>query len=98
MPEGLSGRVALVTGASRGLGAAIAQVLAERGAKVAVNYFGSAAKAEAVVDRIRKAGGTAIAVQGDVREEAQVAAMVKQTESSLGPVDVLVLNATGPQP
>src|SRR4051812_4874663 len=94
----LTNRVALVTGASRGLGAAIAVELAARGAKVAVNYFGSPEKAGKVVEQIRQAGGTAEAVGGDVRDEQQVAQMVTSVEKSLGAIDILVLNATGPQP
>ena len=94
----LNGRVALVTGASRGLGAAIAMKLGARGAKVAVNYFGSADKAQALVAAIVDAGGAAAAFKADVREEAQIATMVAAIEASLGAVDILVPNATGPQP
>src|SRR5947199_241962 len=98
MSQDVSKRVALVTGASRGLGAAIARALAQRGAKVAVNYLGSPAKAESVVAEIARGGGTAAAFQADVRDEAAVAAMVDQVHSRVGPIDVLVCNATGPQP
>src|SRR3954470_14626594 len=93
-----SGRVALVTGGSRGLGAAIAVKLAGCGAKVAVNYFGSPDRADAVVQQIRRAGGVAEAVGGDVRDEQQVTHMTGDVRERLGPVDVLVINATGPQP
>ncbi|MDB5171592.1 MAG: fabG10 [Phycisphaerales bacterium] len=98
MNSDLSERVALVTGASRGLGAAIAVELARRGARVAVNYFGSADKAGRVVEEIREAGGEAVALGADVRDEAQVARMVAEVEKRYGPIDILVLNATGPQP
>ncbi len=94
----LKGRVALVTGASRGLGAAIAQGLAARGAKVAINYFGSAVKAAALVETIKSSGGMAAAFQGDVREELDIEKMVRGITSLLGPIDILVANGTGPQP
>lgn len=98
MIHDLSKRVALVTGASRGLGAAIAMRLGQSRAKVAVNYFGSPEKAQRVADEIGKAGGEAMAVKGDVREEADVARMIAETEQRFGPIDTVVFNATGPQP
>jgi NAD(P)-dependent dehydrogenase (short-subunit alcohol dehydrogenase family) len=98
MTHDLVGEVALVTGASRGLGAAIARKLAGCGAKVAVNYFGSPQKAQQVIEQIRRRGGTAEAFQADVRDEKAVAGMVEQVTKKLGPVGVLVINATGPQP
>ena len=94
----LSGKTALVTGASRGLGAAIARTLAARGANVAVNTFGSPQRAGRLVDEVALTGGTAKAFRADVRDPAAVNAMVAEIESSLGPVDVVVCNATGPQP
>lgn len=98
MQPDLQNRVALVTGASRGLGKAIARELAARGAKVAVNYFGSAQRAGSLVDELSLIGGTAAAFQADVRDETQVRRMIADIERTLGPVDVAVCNATGPQP
>jgi len=89
----LQGRVALVTGASRGIGRAIALALAERGAAVAVNFQARAEDAEAVVARIRSAGGRALAVRADVSIGTHVADMAAQVASDLGPVGVLVNNA-----
>jgi len=94
----LSNRVALVTGASRGLGAAIAERLAQCGAAVAVNYCASADKAKRLVQKIEKSGGRARGYQADVRESANVHEMAQQITADLGPIDILVLNATGPQP
>ncbi|CAN5147169.1 SDR family oxidoreductase [soil metagenome] len=94
----LKNRVALVTGASRGLGASIARKLAEEGAKVAVNYFGSPQLAQDVVAQIRKAGGVAEAFRANVVDEKEVAELVAQTQKAFGPVDIVVANATGPQP
>jgi NAD(P)-dependent dehydrogenase (short-subunit alcohol dehydrogenase family) len=94
----LSGKSALVTGASRGLGEAIAVKLGACGAKVAVNYFGSPEKATRVAERIRRAGGTAEAFKADVRDEKEIATLIEQTRAKFGPVDILVINATGPQP
>src|SRR5438477_10890519 len=89
----LTGRVALVTGGSRGIGRAIAVSLAEAGAAVAVNYREKAAEAAAVVESIRKAGGRAMAVGADVSQSKAVADMVAAVARELGPVDVLVNNA-----
>jgi NAD(P)-dependent dehydrogenase (short-subunit alcohol dehydrogenase family) len=94
----LSGRVALVTGSSHGLGAAIAHSLGKRGAKVAVNYFASPDKAERVAHGIRVAGGEAEIFRADVRDEAEVNRLVAEVRARFGPVDILVPNATGPQP
>jgi 3-oxoacyl-[acyl-carrier protein] reductase len=98
MTHELKNKVALVTGASRGLGKAIAVELAGRSAKVALNYFGSPDLAAQTEESIRAAGGIAQAFRADVREESEVARMVAETEKALGPIDILVLNATGPQP
>jgi len=89
----LSGRVALVTGASRGIGKAIAIALAEAGADVAVNYRAQAEAAEAVCKTIRAAGRKSIAVQADVSINPDVERLVKTAENELGPVGILVNNA-----
>ncbi|GAB3228166.1 SDR family oxidoreductase [Glycomyces halotolerans] len=90
--------VALVSGASRGLGAAIAHRLADDGFAVAVNYAASRTKADQVVADIRAAGGTAESFGADVTDETAVADLAERVRSTLGPVEVLVCNATGPQP
>ena len=89
----LAGRVALVTGASRGIGAAIAGAFGREGAMVAVNYHRSEARAAEVVATIQAAGSQAIAVRADVSDGAAVRAMVERTVAAFGPVDVLVNNA-----
>ena len=89
----LTGHIALVTGASRGIGAAIAITLAEAGAAVAVNYRERADDAETVVGKIKGMGGRAIAIAADVSQAAAVATMVDQAASALGPIDILVNNA-----
>lgn len=89
----LTGKIALVTGGSKGIGAAIAFALAAAGAKVAINYVGSEADAERVVGRIRAAGGDAVAIRGDVRSVEAVALIAETAVKSLGPIDVLVNNS-----
>jgi NAD(P)-dependent dehydrogenase (short-subunit alcohol dehydrogenase family) len=90
--------VALVSGASRGLGAAIARRLAADGFAVAVGYAASRSGAERVVADIREAGGTAEAFGADVTDEGAVRDLAARVREQLGPVEVLVANATGPQP
>jgi len=89
----LSGKSALVTGASRGIGAAIATELAAAGARVVVNYAGSQDAANHVVSAIHDAGGTAVAVQADVSDPAACAALVERTVAEFGRLDILVNNA-----
>src|SRR5215470_9299926 len=92
------GRVALVTGSSRGLGAAIARRLARDGFAVAVNGLHDDGLAREVGRVIREDGGVAEVFNADVTDEEQVGRLVSAITGRLGPVDVLVLNATGPQP
>jgi 3-oxoacyl-[acyl-carrier protein] reductase len=89
----LKGRVALVTGGSRGIGRAIAISLAEAGAAVAVNYLSKAGEAKTTVEAIHKLGGRAITVGADVSLAAAVTGMVAGVERELGPVDILINNA-----
>jgi 3-oxoacyl-[acyl-carrier protein] reductase len=89
----LSGRVALVTGASRGLGKAMALALGEAGADVAINYRAQVEAAESVCECIRALGRKAIAIQGDVSVSADVERVVTTTEKHLGSVGILVNNA-----
>jgi len=89
----LNGHTALVTGASRGIGAAIALALAKAGAAVAVNYRQHATEADAMVAKIKDIGGRATAIAADVSQAAAVAKMVDHVTSTLGPIDILVNNA-----
>ena len=89
----LDGKCALVTGASRGIGRAIAVKLASEGAKVALNYAGNAAAAEEEKKEIEAAGGQAITVQADVSDPASVEAMIQTVVDAFGQIDILVNNA-----
>jgi len=89
----LEGKVAVVTGASRGIGAAIAQRLAKDGASVVVNYRGQKELAESVVQGIRDAGGQAVAIQADVADPEQLSRLFREAEEAYGRLDVLVNNA-----
>ena len=89
----LAGKVAVVTGASKGIGAAIAKNLAAEGAAVVVNYATSKPGADKVVAEITGAGGRAVAVQGDVAKKADIERLFQETKQAFGPVDVLVNNA-----
>ena len=89
----LAGKVAVVTGASKGIGAAIAKALAAEGAKVVVNYASSKAGADAVVEAITAAGGKAVAVQGDVSKAQQAQGLIDAAVREFGRLDVLVNNS-----
>jgi len=89
----LNGRIAVVTGASKGIGASVAEYLAAEGATVVVNYATSKAGAEAVVARIERNGGKALAVQADVSKPDEVTALFQTVGSTFGKVDILVNNA-----
>ncbi|GLQ86630.1 glucose 1-dehydrogenase [Dyella flagellata] len=89
----LQGKVAIVTGASKGIGASIAKALGAQGASVVVNYASSKAGADAAVDEIVKAGGKAVAVQGDVSKAADAQALVDAAITHYGRLDILVNNS-----
>jgi len=89
----LDGKIALVTGASKGIGAGVAWSLAKEGAAVAANYASDRAGADRVVEKIRAAGGKAIAVQGSVTSSEEIDRFFSETEKQLDNVDVLVNNA-----
>ena len=89
----LENKVAVVTGASKGIGASIAKHFAAEGAKVVVNYASSKADADKVVHEITSLGGSAIAVQGDVSNQEDVARLFEEMEKTFGTLDILVNNA-----
>lgn len=89
----LTGKVAVVTGASKGIGASIAEHLAAEGASVVVNYASSKAGAEAIVRRIKEKGGKALAVQADVSKHEEIKRLFAETKAAYGKLDVLVNNA-----
>jgi NAD(P)-dependent dehydrogenase (short-subunit alcohol dehydrogenase family) len=94
-PGSLAGKRALVTGSSRGIGADTVAFFAEAGASVVVNFRNKEARAQKIVDSIRDAGGTAIAVGADLTDPASVAAMFATAQKELGGLDILVMNASG---
>lgn len=98
LPFRLDGRVAWITGSSRGLGRIIAETLAAAGARTVVNCFASRDQGQAVVDGIRAKGGDAMLVAGDAMDEAEVNRMAGEIEAAFGPVDIVVANATPFQP
>src|SRR5438094_1886951 len=89
----ISGKVAVVTGASKGIGAGIAKQLSAEGAAVVVNYASSKSDADKVVDEITKKGGKAVAAQGNVAKKAEVRKRVAEAEKAFGKIDILVNNA-----
>ncbi|MBU8588990.1 SDR family oxidoreductase [Priestia megaterium] len=89
----MNGKVAIITGSSRGIGAETAKLLAQRGVKVVVNYAKSATAAEEVVEFIQQRGGEAIAIQADARDMEQMRYLVEETVKTYGTVDILVHNA-----
>src|SRR6201988_5100507 len=93
MAKKLDGKVAVVTGASKGIGAEIAKHLAAEGASVVVNYASSKSGADAVVSDITKKGGKAVAVQGNVAKQSDVEKLLAETKKAFGKLDVLVNNA-----
>jgi NAD(P)-dependent dehydrogenase (short-subunit alcohol dehydrogenase family) len=93
MQKTLLGKVALVTGGSRGLGAATAQALAEQGADVAISYVASAAKAEAVVEKLKAKGVRAVAIQSDQADTAAARPLIEKVVAHFGKLDILVANA-----
>jgi len=89
----LDGKVAIVTGASKGIGAGIAKEFATQGASVVVNYASAKQDADRVVDEISKSGGKAIAIQGNVTKKSEVERLFAETEKAFGKIDILVNNA-----
>ena len=98
MPFSLSGRVALVTGSSTGLGKATAMQLGKAGAKVALNYFNNTERANAALSELKDADIECTLAKGNVIDEKSVDEMLTQIESELGSVDIVVVNATPDQP
>src|SRR5690242_1142840 len=94
----LKDRVALVTGSSTGLGKAMAKGLGQAGAKVALNYFNNSERAEKAFSEFTAAGFEGMLVRADVTGESGVSSMMAEIRKTLGPVDILVINATCDQP
>jgi len=94
----LENRVALITGSTRGLGLGVAESLVGAGAKVALNYHGNREAAEKAREALQAKGGHVMMVRADVTDGDQVRAMVEAVEEKFGSLDILVPNATGPQP
>lgn len=97
-PFSLAGRVALVTGSSKGLGKAIAMAIGRAGGKVAINYFNDAVAGNRTFAEFKAAGGEGVLVRADITRPQGVNALMKKIDRALGPVDILVVNATCDQP
>jgi 3-oxoacyl-[acyl-carrier protein] reductase len=93
MPGPLAGKIALITGGSRGIGRAIAIALAAKGAKTAIGYVENEGRAREVVERIASTGGTAVAIRADLSDRAGVVSLFDQAQRSLGKLDIVVANA-----
>src|SRR5947209_11929780 len=89
----LTGRAALITGASSGIGAASALVFSDLGARVVVGYHNNASGAAAIVEQISKSGGEAKAIRADVRQPAEITRLAAEATAAFGPIDILVNNA-----
>ncbi|PLZ84816.1 SDR family oxidoreductase [Fischerella muscicola] len=89
------GKVALITGASRGIGASVAQMLAAQGADIVINYRSKSSRAEEVANAVRGYGRNALVVQADMTNESQMQEMIKRIEEQFGRLDFLILNASG---
>jgi len=98
MSYSLKDKVSLITGSTRGLGLGIAQSLADGGSKIALNYYGNREVAEKAREHLQFKGAHVMLIRADVTDQSQVAAMVEAVEEKFGSVDILVPNATGPQP
>ncbi|MEM9237164.1 MAG: 3-oxoacyl-ACP reductase family protein [Verrucomicrobiota bacterium] len=94
----LNGHVALVTGSSKGLGVEIARSLARAGARVVINAFNNIERGQQVAETIKAKGGSAIAIRADVSKEADIQHLFEQAGNELGPIDIVVANATPDQP
>lgn len=95
MPHDLTNKRVLITGASRGVGAALAKIMAQRGADIVLNYRSKRPRAEAVAQQVRGLGRRAVLVQADITVQEDVARIMRETGTALGGLDVLVLNASG---
>src|SRR3989454_12524713 len=89
----LNGKVAVVTGASKGIGAGIAKAFAAEGASVVINYASAKSDADKIVDQVSKAGGRAVAVQANVAKRSDVQRLFAEAEKAFGKIDILVNNA-----
>src|SRR5262245_8183567 len=95
MKVSLMNKVALVTGASRGIGAAVARLLAERGADVVINFRSKGSRAEDVANQVQSLGRRPLLVQADLVDRSSVAQMMAEVRDTFGRLDILVLNASG---